>query len=55
MQGGVGWFLPGVSNLVLRMQQVIGETNYCQRILSGAARADVIDYMDSMSDPSDGH
>ena len=43
---------PGVSNLVLRMQQVIGETNYCQRILSGAARADVIDYMDSMSDPS---
>lgn len=43
---------PGVSNLVLRMQQVIGETNYCQRILSGAAREDVINYMDSMSDPS---
>ena len=43
---------PSVSNLVLRMQQVIGETNYCQRILSGAARVDVINYMDSMSDSS---
>ena len=43
---------PGVSNLVLRMQQVTGDTNYCQRILSGAARVDVINYMGSMADPS---
>lgn len=45
----------GVSNLVLRMQQVIGDTNYCQRILSGAARVDVISYMDSMAEHSNGH
>lgn len=45
---------PGISNLVMRMQQVIGDTNYCQRILSGAARVDVINYMDSTSDLSNG-
>jgi len=44
---------PGVSNLVLRMQQVIGETNYCQRILSGEARTDTINYIESMSGASD--
>ena len=43
----------GVSNLVLRMQHLIGETNYCQRILSGAAKSDVIDVMNSMSDGAD--
>jgi len=43
---------PGISNLVARMQQVIGETNYCQRILSGEARTDVINYIESMSGAS---
>ena len=36
--------LPGVSNLVMRMQQCTGETNYCQRILSGQAKMDVLEW-----------
>ena len=39
--------LTGVSNLVLRMQAYAGETNYCQRILSGEAKVDVLNYMNS--------
>lgn len=38
----------GVSNIVLRMQEYTGETNYCQRILNGAAKEDAIRYLDSM-------
>lgn len=36
---------PGVSNLVLRLQQCIGETNRCQKILSGEAQREAEEYM----------
>lgn len=35
---------PGVSNLVRKLQGITGDTNYCQRILSGEARRLYLQY-----------
>lgn len=37
---------PGVSNIVNMLQNYTGETNYCRRILSGAAKCDAIKFLD---------
>ena len=42
---------PSVSNLVVKMMSVTGETNYCHRILSGEAKRDVQKILDSMAEP----
>lgn len=37
---------PGISNLVIRLCNYTGETNACRRILSGASRRSISDYLD---------
>ncbi len=40
---------PGMSNLVLRLHGFTGETNVCERILSGEARVSITNYLDEIS------
>jgi len=40
---------PGVSNLVIRLCNYTGETNYCSRVLSGEARERDARYLDEIS------
>lgn len=40
---------PGVSNLVMRYYGFMGETNACQRILSGEARRTLLRYFEDMA------
>lgn len=42
---------PAVSNFVMRMKMHTGETNYCNRILSGESKLDVQKVTDAMSAP----
>lgn len=42
---------PGVSNIVLRYQCVSGRTNYCGRVLSGAAKAEFMTLYNEMMTP----
>lgn len=40
---------PGVSNIVLRYASVIGDTNFCQRVLSGDAKCSYEEYASEIS------
>ena len=40
---------PGVSNIVLRYASIIGDTNFCQRVLSGEAKRSFEEYMSEIS------
>ena len=46
---------PGVSNLVSRLYGFTGETNICNRILSGEARISITNYLEEISRNRDGN
>lgn len=41
--------MPGISNLVFRLQAITGNTNYCQKILSGESKRLYLQYTEEMS------